>query len=56
MWDRLRADYVKILVLGQLGYPPRLASLIPEAAPPLLFVLGNPDLFQSPAVGFCGSR
>src|SRR5271170_6362597 len=55
-WNRLRADYVKILVLGQPGYPSRLASLIPAAAPPLLFVLGNLGLFQRPAVGFCGSR
>lgn len=55
-WNRLRAGDVKILVLGQPGYPSRLAGLIPEAAPPLLFVLGNLDLFQLPAVGFCGSR
>jgi DNA protecting protein DprA len=55
-WNRLRDDYVKIFVLGQPGYPSRLANLIPDAAPPLLFVLGNIDLFQRPAVGFCGSR
>ncbi len=55
-WDRLRADYVKILVPGQTGYPPRLASLAGDAAPPMLFVLGNLGLFELPAVGFCGSR
>ena len=55
-WDRLHADFVKILVYGQPDYPARLASLVPDAAPPLLFVLGNLDLFQLPAVGFCGSR
>jgi DNA protecting protein DprA len=55
-WDRLRADYAKILLLGQPGYPHRLASLAPSAAPPLLFVLGDLDILQHPAVGFCGSR
>jgi len=55
-WNRLRADFVKILLLGQPGYPQRLASLLPGAAPPLLFVLGNLDLFRHPAVAFCGSR
>ncbi len=55
-WQRLRADFVKVLVLGQPDYPPRLASLLRDTAPPLLFVLGNLDIFQRPAVGFCGSR
>jgi DNA processing protein len=52
----LRSNCVKILVFGQSGYPPRLDRLLLDSAPPVLFALGNLDLFQRPAVGFCGSR
>jgi len=55
-WQRLHAGSVKILVLGQPAYPSRLAAFLREAAPPILFVLGNLEIFHLPAVGFCGSR
>ena len=55
-WHRLQAESVKILVIGQIGYPERLHSLLRDSAPPLLFLLGGLDLFGRPAVGFCGSR
>jgi DNA processing protein len=55
-WQRLEAESVKILVRGQAGYPERLHRLLRDTAPPLLFLLGGLDLFERPAVGFCGSR
>jgi DNA protecting protein DprA len=55
-WERLRADSVHILVLGQREYPQRLASLLLDTAPPILFALGNLDICKQRAVGFCGSR
>jgi DNA processing protein len=36
------------------GYPPLLAHI--EKAPPLLYVMGNTDLFQRPTVAIVGSR
>jgi DNA processing protein len=36
------------------GYPPLLAHI--EKAPPLLYVIGNTDLFQRPTVAIVGSR
>jgi len=55
-WDRLRTDFVRVLVLGQREYPQRLASLLLDTAPPILFALGNLDICKQRAVGFCGSR
>jgi len=55
-WERMLADFVKVLVFGQPGYPPQLQNLLRGKVPPILFALGNLDLFQLPAVGFCGSR
>lgn len=37
-------------------YPNRLKNLLGEKAPNPLYVWGNLELFNRPAVGFCGSR
>jgi DNA protecting protein DprA len=56
LWDKLVDREVSLLIKGAPGYPRRLASLLGDAAPPLLFVKGNPASLESPGVGFCGSR
>jgi DNA protecting protein DprA len=56
IWQRLEEESVKILVRGQPDYPERLLSLLGDTSPPILFLLGEIDLFQRRAVGFCGSR
>jgi DNA processing protein len=56
IWQRLADQAVKILVRGQTGYPGRLISLLGDTSPPILFLLGEIDLFEHRAVGFCGSR
>jgi DNA protecting protein DprA len=55
-WQQLRSRSVQVLVSGQPGYPSRLAHLLRDCAPSVLFVLGNLDILHRPAVGFCGSR
>lgn len=45
---------VDVCFYGDDRYPSRLAQI--SAAPPLLFMWGNPDLFQDPSVSMCGSR
>jgi len=55
-WQHLQAGSVKVLVYGQPSYPDRLYRLLGDSAPPVLFLRGNIDLFERPAVGLCGSR
>ena len=43
-----------ILLHGHAGYPPQLAPL--EAAPPVLFVEGDPAVLAELAIGIVGSR
>lgn len=43
-----------LLALGEPGYPALLAEV--EDAPPLLLALGNPHLFDRPAVAIVGAR
>lgn len=56
LWQLLEEQFVRILILGQRGYPARLRSLLGNTSPPVLFLLGELDLLQCRAVGFCGSR
>jgi DNA processing protein len=55
-WQQLQARSVKILIYGQPTYPKRLRRLLGNTAPPVLYLLGDLDLLEVPAVGFCGSR
>jgi DNA protecting protein DprA len=55
-WQALQQKGVTVLVRGQAGYPGRLNDVLGETAPPILYVLGRTELFQTPSVGFCGSR
>lgn len=52
--DQLHAAGVTVVLLGEPGYPPAVASL--SACPPVLFVLGEPQRLDAPAIGICGSR
>ncbi len=56
LMERLAAMSVRILVSPAEPYPRRLVSLLGSSSPPLLYALGNLDLCDQPAVGFCGSR
>lgn len=52
--DKLAAEGVHVLALGDPGYPERLAAI--PSPPPLLYLWGNADLLAAPSVGMCGSR
>ncbi len=52
-WERAASDRI-ILFLGQPLYPDRLAEI--PAAPPVLFVIGDPELLSYPQLGVVGSR
>jgi DNA processing protein len=54
VFDRLRRAGVGAVATGDPHYPSRLAAT--EGAPPVLFWFGNVELFETPAVGMCGSR
>jgi DNA processing protein len=47
---------VALLPISDPRYPVVLRARLLEKAPPLLFVIGNPALLNTPGVGFCGSR
>lgn len=55
-WLQLEKMGVQVLVDGQPGYPARLSRTLAGSAPPVLYAMGNLDLFESPSVGFGGSR
>jgi DNA protecting protein DprA len=52
----LRSKGIKILKKGTPEYPQRLLKALGNSAPETLYVWGNLDLLNKPAVGFCGSR
>ena len=54
--DLLAEKGVKVLKRGTENYPKRLEALLGDKAPPILYVWGNLELLEKPAVGFCGSR
>jgi DNA processing protein len=54
--DELEEYGIQVLAKGFDPYPIRLASILGDTAPPILFVKGDLELFRLPAVGFCGSR
>lgn len=56
MADELAEHGVRVLWHGYPEYPERLAKVLQNEAPPVLFVRGNQALLNAPGVGFCGSR
>lgn len=54
--EQLVAKGIKTLRRGSPDYPKRLETTLDDKAPPVLYVWGNLDLINKPAVGFCGSR
>ncbi|MCF6291541.1 MAG: DNA-protecting protein DprA [Desulfobacterales bacterium] len=55
-WERLAQMEVTFISILEDRYPPLLRDRLLKKAPPLLMVLGNPDLLKKVSVGFCGSR
>jgi DNA processing protein len=47
---------IKKVTRGDATYPQRLEKILGEKAPQVLYMWGNLDLLNKPAVGFCGSR
>lgn len=53
---KLYKNNVLTLWLGHELYPNRLITTLGESAPPVIFCLGNIEVFKQQCVGFCGSR
>jgi DNA processing protein len=54
--ESLEAKRVSLIPISDSSYPAALRARLQEKAPPILFVIGNPALLNTPGVGFCGSR
>ncbi|MBL8156843.1 MAG: DNA-processing protein DprA [Anaerolineae bacterium] len=54
--ESLASRNIRVLSRGDSDYPDRLATVLGAKSPSPLYVWGNLDLWQRPAVGFCGSR
>jgi DNA protecting protein DprA len=54
--EELARHNIRILIRGEEGYPARLARILDDAAPPVLFAEGNFGIFEQKSVGFCGPR
>jgi len=52
--ESAQAAGLTLIAVGEAGYPPLLAEI--EAPPPLLYVRGDPGIWQRPAFGIVGSR
>ncbi len=52
--ERFEACGARLLVLGETGYPERLAAI--EDAPPVIGLLGHHHLLERPTVGMVGAR
>lgn len=55
-WEELAKNNVRAITILDPAYPTLLKHTLGDGAPVLLFCVGNTDLFQRPAAGFCGSR
>ena len=55
-WERLAQMEVTFISILEDRYPHQLRDRLLKKAPPLLMVLGNPELLGKVSVGFCGSR
>ncbi len=56
LWDNLQLHGVRLLWIEDDAYPARLKAILGDEAPPFLFLRGEAELFDLPALGFCGSR
>jgi DNA protecting protein DprA len=54
--EKLEQHDIRTLAIGMDEYPRRLLATLNDAAPPVLFVRGNLELLDRPAVAFGGSR
>jgi DNA processing protein len=54
--DALDADGIAWLVEGAPAYPARLTDALADAAPPVLFTIGDPALLSAPSAAIVGSR
>ncbi|MBI4535550.1 MAG: DNA-processing protein DprA [Ignavibacteriae bacterium] len=55
-YDEVIRHGVTVLARSNEGYPSKLAEVLKDSAPPVLFVKGNLGLIEKKGVGFCGSR
>jgi DNA protecting protein DprA len=53
---RLEAKGISVLIKYQESYPARLAEVLGDSSPPILFAAGNLSLLARQTVSFCGSR
>ncbi len=54
--EELDVQGIEIIWLADTRYPARVKAILGDDSPPILFVRGNTQLLEQPAVGFCGSR
>lgn len=54
--EKLERQSVSLLLNGTPNYPSRLSKVLGNDAPPVLFAMGNLEILEQKAVGFCGSR
>jgi len=52
--ERATAAGMTLVATGEAGYPPLLTEI--EAPPPLLYIKGDPRIWERPAFGIVGSR
>lgn len=54
--EELNEHDIRMVVYASDSFPTRLTQTLGDATPPALFIHGNMDLLQQPAVAICGSR
>ena len=54
--EQLYRNNITTLWQGHDSYPGKLVHVLGDTAPPVIFCVGNTDLFNQQSVGFCGSR
>lgn len=54
--DKLASKGIRLISLSDDLYPIRVKEILGKNAPKVLYMWGNLDLLNRPAVGFCGSR
>ncbi len=54
--EHLWEQNVRFMLVNSSRYPARMRKMLGKSTPPVLSYVGNPDLLNVAAVGFCGSR
>ena len=56
LYEEIQTHDIQMLIRGQSQYPQKLADILADYTPPVLFIKGNLDLLEMKSAGFCGSR